>query len=71
MDVVKYQNTGGGDGPGGESFSMLALQRWFEVTIILTVVTFGFALGWMFWGRMLNRLMPWRTKVTKDVEKDQ
>ena len=47
-DVVKYQN--GGNGPddasgGGTSYSSLAMVRWLEVTIPLTVVTF--LLSWI------------------------
>jgi hypothetical protein len=47
-DVVKYQGGGGSDKPS-ESFSLLALQRWFEVTIPLTVITFALAGTWLYW----------------------
>ncbi len=72
-DVVKYQNTNSGpDGVEGESFSLLALQRWFEVTVVLTVATFGFAIVWMFWGRVRRALMPWITQpAIADPEKGE
>ncbi|RKU47531.1 hypothetical protein DL546_005494 [Coniochaeta pulveracea] len=41
-DVVKYQNQPGDEG----SFSRLALERWLEVTLPLTLVTVAFAWLW-------------------------
>ncbi|CZT53095.1 uncharacterized protein RSE6_14534 [Rhynchosporium secalis] len=52
-DVVKYQDGEGNNGSGAitsrESFSPLALQRWFEVTAPLTLITFAFAGCLLFW----------------------
>ncbi|KAH6661992.1 hypothetical protein B0J14DRAFT_611404 [Halenospora varia] len=48
-DVVKYQGVGTQDGISTESYSPLALQRWFQVVIPLTVVTFAFAGCLLFW----------------------
>ncbi|KAL1880070.1 hypothetical protein Daus18300_001433 [Diaporthe australafricana] len=48
-DVVKYQQDG--DGPADysyTSYSGLALERWFEVTIPLTIITFAVAVGWYY-----------------------
>ncbi|KAJ0107648.1 hypothetical protein J7T55_010253 [Diaporthe amygdali] len=49
-DVVKYQQDG--DGPADysyTSYSGLALERWFEVTIPLTIITFAVAVGWYYY----------------------
>ncbi|KAK0729526.1 hypothetical protein B0H67DRAFT_559020 [Lasiosphaeris hirsuta] len=64
-DVVKYQpdpdpgpssssSTASGTGPilpaeGNESFSSLALQRFFTISIPLMVLTFVLAYGWYWW----------------------
>jgi len=56
-DVVKYQNQGGGSGNSTDtsgtstgpylgSFSQIALIRWIEVTVPLTVLTL--VIGWFF-----------------------
>ncbi|KAH8761157.1 hypothetical protein F5883DRAFT_129435 [Diaporthe sp. PMI_573] len=48
-DVVKYQQDG--DGPTDysyTSYSGLALERWFEVTIPLTIITFVVAISWYY-----------------------
>ncbi|KAK0717375.1 hypothetical protein B0T26DRAFT_802525 [Lasiosphaeria miniovina] len=72
-DIVKYQS-GGGSGGSSEpndrsssdngndstSFSGLALARWFEVTVPLTVLTFGVAIWWYyFWEPRNARLRAW------------
>ncbi|KAK3365513.1 hypothetical protein B0T24DRAFT_636007 [Lasiosphaeria ovina] len=72
-DIVKYQNGGGSGGSSGPkdgsssdngndstSFSGLALARWFEVTIPLTVLTFSVAIWWYyFWEPWNARLRAW------------
>ncbi|KAK6072121.1 hypothetical protein SCUP234_09391 [Seiridium cupressi] len=58
-DVVKYQTDGDNpesstdtssqSPPDYTSYSALALERWFEVTVPLTLLTFAVALGWYYW----------------------
>lgn len=48
-DVVKYQNDGNQNNATGESYSSLAMQRWFEVAVPLTVVTLGIAGCLLYW----------------------
>ncbi|KAM0807616.1 hypothetical protein AB5N19_07956 [Seiridium cardinale] len=58
-DVVKYQPDGDNSDsstdnssqspPDYTSYSALALERWFEVTVPLTLLTFAVALGWYCW----------------------
>ncbi|KAH7419606.1 hypothetical protein BKA64DRAFT_651264 [Cadophora sp. MPI-SDFR-AT-0126] len=67
-DVVKYQ---GGDSSNisnatasQESFSPLALQRWFEVTAPLTLITFAFAGCLLFWSRV-KRTWFWLLRLCR------
>jgi len=43
-DIVKYQSQNG-ENPGDGMFSSMALTRWLELTIPLTVVTLGIGLA--------------------------
>jgi hypothetical protein len=61
--VVKYQNNGKNGTVGGEQYSGLALQRWFEVTVPLTFATFLFAGCWLYW-RPVKNFAIW---LLKDV----
>ncbi|KAL2075032.1 hypothetical protein VTL71DRAFT_8812 [Oculimacula yallundae] len=65
-DVVKYQGGGSNNDlnttTSNESFSPLALQRWFEVTAPLTLITFGFAGCLLFWPRV-KRMGTWLMRV--------
>ncbi|KAH6656533.1 hypothetical protein BKA67DRAFT_654865 [Truncatella angustata] len=48
-DVVKYQPDGDNeDAVPYTSYSGLALERWFEVTVPLTILTFVVAVGWYY-----------------------
>ena len=60
-DVVKYQNGGeDGNNPSGTSYSKLALERWFEVTAPLTLLTFIIAVGWYYyWDVLKDRFLAW------------
>ena len=73
-DVVKYQPDGGGSGPGPtesrvlvpdqEQISLMALGRFFTISIPLMVLTFACAFGWYSWeSRRIN-------KKAKSYEKD-
>lgn len=69
--MVKYQQDG--DGPADytySSYSGLALERWFEVTIPLTVITFAVAVGWYyFYEPTRNAARSWiRGESTRDAE---
>jgi hypothetical protein len=81
-DVVKYQNDNRDNNnnntaesnmptPGNsnsDSYSSLALERWFEVTIPLTVVTFMLAFWWYNYAASLKQVFCfWRSKA-KDPE---
>jgi hypothetical protein len=61
-DIVKYQ-----DGLE-ESYSPLALERWFTVTIPLTVVTFALAAVWLTKDSILAYIRR-REAMKRDVEK--
>lgn len=48
--MIKYQQDG--DGPADYSYSSysgLALERWLEVTLSLTIITFAVAVGWYYY----------------------
>lgn len=48
--MVKYQQDGDGAADYTySSYSGLALERWFEVTIPLTIITFAVAVGWYYY----------------------
>ena len=63
-DVIQYQNnnnsnnnnnsTLGGDQKNGASFSLLALERWLEVTLPLTLITL--VLAYYFFKRSVKKV---------------
>lgn len=73
--MVKYQQDG--DGPADysyTSYSGLALERWFEVTIPLTILTFAVAVGWYYYYEPTsNAARGWlrgeSSMESKDLEK--
>ncbi|PVH68937.1 hypothetical protein DL98DRAFT_522444 [Cadophora sp. DSE1049] len=65
-DIVKYQGSDGADGKApGTSFSPVALQRWLEVTIPLTVLTLF--LGFIGYQYEKHRQMEDVNKEMKDM----
>lgn len=63
-DIVKYQNV-----DGAESYSSLALQRWFSITVPLTLITFAMAAGWLARDRIMAYFRRSRRSAHFDLEK--
>ncbi|OIW32047.1 hypothetical protein CONLIGDRAFT_652875 [Coniochaeta ligniaria NRRL 30616] len=63
-DIVKYQNV-----EGDESYSSLALQRWFSITIPLTLITFAMAAGWLARDKIMAFFRKPRRSTNFDLEK--
>jgi hypothetical protein len=58
-EVVQYQNNNNNSAPGGNqrnssSFSLLALERWLEVTLPLTLITL--VLAYYFFKRSVKKV---------------
>jgi hypothetical protein len=63
-DIVKYQNI-----DGRESYSSLALQRWFTITVPLTLITFAMAAGWLARDKIIAFFRRSRRSTDFDLEK--
>jgi hypothetical protein len=57
-DVVKYQSSTDSNGTFDETYSPLAMQRWFEITLPLTLFTFIIA-GLMLSQKQVKHTVEW------------